>query len=179
MEINKYIKELINNEKECDIITDKLINDGFDFFREEHLGFIQEETLLMLIQKSKRSKVLQCFLANLSYCLTADEVTPQIFELLLKFKGKFKSTILMALSHAPLSIYQLQTLSKFNIDDQAFCQLVLVFCRNDCFSKNDLINLLQKNIANKSQLPCLYEEICKDNSFDATKIELLRNFLKN
>ena len=177
MEINEYLKSLLHDEGECAKCTSKLEKDGHEFFRGKYSGTLHNEVLLNIIQSSRKNKVLQRFLATFAYCLKADEVTPEIFELFLKYKGKFKDTILMALSHAPLSIYQLQILTRLDIDDAAFCQLVLIVCKNDCFSKNDLLKLLQENVANKSQFSFLYDEISKDKTIDTAKIKTLKSFI--
>lgn len=177
MEINEYLKSVIYDEEKCKNCTKKLENDGHEFFRSEYPCTLKNEILLELIQSSRKSKVLQRFLASFAYCLKAEEVTPQIFKLFLKYKGKFRDTILMALSHAPLSVYQLQILAKLNIDDAAFCQLVLLYCKIDCFSENDLLNLLQENISNKEQLPHLYQALSKDVLVSARKIKIVETFI--
>lgn len=139
-DINKFIIQATNDRESC-IQNIERIEDDDQYLRTNYEGLIKEDTLVNLINQSRYDSYLERFLSALSINLTAQEVTPIVFQSILNHKGKYSKSILIGLAHCNLSYYQLVQLNKLQIDE-ALIQLVDKYTQYDCFTRYDLQEML-------------------------------------
>lgn len=179
MDKNEWILKIMQDKEFCRLETERL-SEGADF-SEALTGQIHEGIFLALISKAK-DKNLARFLSEYSLFATADEITPKVFDALLKCKTSYRESILIGLCHCDLSFYQLQELNERYLDLEVWLKMIARCLKSDAFSQYDLSEFLKsgKNYHENIQENLQYflqtfpmEEVTLE------KKEVLRKFFSN
>lgn len=138
---NDLVEYVLNNPK-CGEPYTKWLLDGCEDFATKYDGVIDESLLLKLIKKSKYNIDAMRFLNALVLYLEPAEITPTVFQSLLKTRMSYRKSVLIGLAHCQLSVFQLDILNQVNIDD-ALVKLLRVYILNNDFTEYDLFHILQ------------------------------------
>ena len=140
MDKNEWILKIMQDKEFCQLETERL-SEGADF-SETLMGQINEGIFLELISKVK-DKNLARFLSEYSLFAKADEITPKVFDALLKCKTSYRESILIGLCHCDLSFYQLQKLNELYLDLEVWLKMIGRCLKSDAFSQYDLSEFLK------------------------------------
>lgn len=109
-------------------------------------GVVSTKNLLTLIRESYTSSAVAGFLANVLYYVDSQGLTDEVFQRLLHFPyKKMRRTFLVAISHSPISLYQLEVICKLQICTEAYAQLLQHTALNRCFTLIDVQKLVAEN----------------------------------
>lgn len=180
-DVNEFVLRILEDEKNCEEYC-RNVDDGGNYLQMNYCGTISEDSLINLIEKSKTKLCYQCFLSDLVICLKEEEVTPEVFDKLMLFRGKYRKSILIGLAHCDLSVYQLLELTKLKIDIEPLLKLILRFLKSDAFSAYDLEILLNKYSSYyadfSSSLSWMIEHYCDKTAVSQKKIIVLNRYLE-
>ena len=137
---NEWILKIMRDQEFCQLETQRL-SEGADL-NETLTGQIDEGIFLALISRMK-DKNLARFLSEYSLFATAGEITPKVFEALLKCKTPYRKSILIGLCHCDLSFYQLQKLNELHLDIEVWLKMIGRCLKSDAFSQYDLSEFLK------------------------------------
>lgn len=112
---------------------------------ENVIGVISATKLNSVIQKAKWSRQICILLTGLLAYADASSISPLNFQLILHFPYKIKSTYLSMLCHMELSFFQMQELNRHPLAYEAFCWLFDKICYYDCFTLQDMMQILKEN----------------------------------
>ena len=176
------INEIICTPEEADNIIEHLSDDP-DGFRKQYTGFLEESVFLTLIRRSKKNKYLDRFLSALVTCVLKEEVSNLVFTELIHHRSRYHDTILNCLAHLPLSYYQLITLNQYH-QDEALCQLLVLFLEHECFTEFDAYEILRPwkgritPFILESIHYCLFSYSCPKKERILEKVEVFSNVLE-
>lgn len=111
-DISEFVEHIVTLPPKEMAKTCKAINATVDYFEEQQLvGVVSTESLRLLIRRSYTSRNVAGFLAKVLYFVNADVLTDDVFQKLLHFpQKKLRRTFLVAISHCPISLYQLNAI---------------------------------------------------------------------
>lgn len=138
---NDLIEYVLNNPKDSAPYT-KWLLDGCEEFAITYDGVIDESLLLKLIKKSIFNIDAMKFLNALVFYLEPAEITPTVFQSLLKTRISYRRSVLIGLAHCQLSVFQLDILNQVKIDD-ALVKLLKIYILNNDFTEYDLFHILK------------------------------------
>ena len=119
-----------------------MLLDGYKDYANTYDGVIDESLLLKLIKKSTSNIDAMRFLNALVFYLEPVEITPAVFQALLKTRRSYRESVLIGLAHCQLSVFQLDILNQEKIDD-ALIKLLRIYISNNNFAEYDLFHILQ------------------------------------
>lgn len=121
------------------------IIENYDYF-DEVQGTLNSEHAKQLICKSYRYKMLAHILPSLLYFSDEHTITDEVFWMICHYIRKdVRRSMLVALAHCPISIYQLQSICEKNVCFEAFATLLYIYATNKCFTATDLKVLICEN----------------------------------
>lgn len=124
----------------------KRINSTRDYWEQQIKGIVSTETLLALIRESYTSASVAGFLASVLFFVDSNVLTDEVFQELLHFPyKKMRRTYLVAISHCPISVYQLESICKLQICSEAYAQLIWHAATNGCFTLVDIQRIVAEN----------------------------------
>ena len=90
--------------------------------------------------------------------------------------------LLISIAHYPIVVYQLMEINSLANDNkrgctEAFCQLLYLFCMNDCFTTNDLLKLLEETVTPLFVIKDSYHAM-KTEIREQKKIKILENYIE-
>ena len=180
-DINEFVLRILEDEKNCEEYC-RNVDDGGNYLQMNYCGTISEDSLINLIERSKTKLCYQCFLSDLVICLKEEEVTPEVFDKLISYRGKYRKSILIGLAHCDLSVYQLLELTKLKIDIESLLKLILRFLKSDAFSSYDLEMLLKKYskyfVDFSVSLSWMFDHYCDKKSIPQEKILILNRYME-
>ena len=133
---NDYLLKVNKKKKNRSSYIDQFENGCNIDYRSNYCGLIEEETIVLLIHRSKKNKLLMRFLNAFVFYLDSEEITPKVLNMLVNLKGKYKRSILIGLAHCDLSIFQLFILNQETIDE-ALIKLIEKYKRQE-IKKTDI-----------------------------------------
>ena len=139
---NELLKSVLLDKKECKNVC-ACLEDGNRAFLLEYSGLFDEKSLLLLVQKAKHSKLYMRLLNAVVICFRKEEISPLVFEELLRISGPFKESIWIGLAHCSLSLFQLYELNKKKVDE-ALIKLLFAYIDNDYSDDCDLELVLKE-----------------------------------
>lgn len=146
-DISEFVEHIVTLPPKEMAKTCKAINATVDYFEEQQLvGVVSTESLRLLIRRSYTSRNVAGFLATVLYFVNADVLTDDVFQKLLHFpQKKLRRTFLVAISHCPISLYQLNAICEEQVCSEAYAQLLWYAATNDCFTLLDIQRIVAKN----------------------------------
>lgn len=138
---NDLIEYVLKNPKGSAPYT-KWLLDGCEDFAITYDGIIDESLLLKLIKKCRFNIDAMNFLNALVFYLEPVEITPTVFQSLLKTRKSYRKSVLIGLAHCQLSVFQLDILNQLKIDD-ALVNLLRIYILNNDFTEYDLFHILK------------------------------------
>lgn len=121
----------------------RFVDDCYEL--ENVIGVISAAKLKAVIQKAKWNRQIRILLTGLLAYSDASSISPQNFQLILNFPHKIKNTYLSVLCHLELPFFQMQELNRHPQAYEAFCWLFDKICCYDCFTPQDMMQILVEN----------------------------------
>lgn len=143
--INELISFLIEaNEME---ISKKLnsCDDVAEVLEEYEKDLVSEDKLENLLHRSIIIKDIQYFLIDIFFYIDEKSISDKIFDLVIKYPGQFRETLLTQLGHIWLSKKQLYKLNEVLKTSEAFYKLFILLMQDNNSSTNDIKKLLTDN----------------------------------
>ena len=146
-DISKFVERIVKLPQIKMAQTCKEINRTVDYFEDrQFVGVVSTESLRLLIRRSYTSRSVAGFLASILYFVDSDVLTDDVFQTLLHYpQKKLRRTFLVAISHCPISLYQLEAICKQRICSEAYAQLLWCAATNDCFTLLDVQRIVTEN----------------------------------
>lgn len=95
-------------------------------------------------------------LSGILWYANRDSISDENFQLLLSFPEKTRNNLLFRAAHTELSFSQLQIINSLSGEYEAFAPLFDIICKNDCFDRIDMMQLLRANNGEVSKSEILY-----------------------
>lgn len=177
MNKNEWICKIISDKKYCEEEIGKL-SDGV--INKAYLSEVIDCEIFHEMIKRASEKHIGHFLSEYSLYANAEEITPSVFNALLKCDTDFKESILIGLCHSDISFYQLLILDDLSLTDEAVLQLIKRCFNSDVLSMYDLEMLLkraEKYKYHKENVKYIADELGLSNLSEGKQV-VLKKFLR-
>lgn len=181
--INEVIYNFLNDSNYQHMVINEFEKD-YDFFEHsiveeycKYSGTLDSKLVLELLDSY--NKKIKKIIPSILYYSDEQTITNEVFNKILSFNKKYRKELLFVLAHCKISFYQLEYINKLQICDEAFCQLLYIYCTNVSFTAEDLKIFLKSNLKlNMSTLKMHIKLVLEDKNLniDIAKINVLRNF---
>ena len=182
IDINSAVKEVTVNPNLSCLIMDKS-DENPDFFEDECYNTIEPDVLNCFLDVVNKQKSLVPMLACLlTYAVDENGIDNFVYEKIKILEQQTSFGLLRAIAHYPIAVYQLMeinSLANYNKRGctEAFCQLLYLFCTNDCFTANDLLKLLEETVTPLFVVKDSYHAM-KTEIREQKKIKILENYIE-
>ena len=125
----------------------------------ESNSMLSESYIVILLNMSRRSKIIKQFLAEILPFLDANCITKTVFDMCIEYRDTaFKKTLCIQLAHMWLSVDQLEKLNSIIDTPEAYAKIVYILCKEQ-FSVFKLENFLTQNEKFSYALSYLQEKL--------------------
>ncbi len=177
-DVNDLMQHIIISVEFCQQL-DRHVQEDADILENQVTNTAKASVLLQFVKQVKADFSLLSILESvLMYSIDANSITECVYEEIKSFPKAERQTLLIALAHNKISLYQLEEINRMNICTEAFCQLLSAYMSYDCFSAVDVKKLISKSRISHYALNRILKEyiITTDKT---EKASIIQDYLKS
>lgn len=153
-DINIFARKILSDKRFRKEAHRKFVDDCYDLNGVD--GNIHAAVLADVIVAAKRNRKIRTMLYGILWFADGASISDENFQLILSFPKKARSNLLFRVAHAELSFSQMQIVNRLSGEYEAFAPLFDIICKNDCFDRIDMMQLLRENKGEVTKLGLLY-----------------------
>ena len=171
--INTLISSLLDH-KTYRNVCDKCYDDETYMGRMYYRDSVNESMIIALIKKCYFRYKLQYVLLEILFYINEESITDNVIRFCLNYRGKFRKSLLVQLSHLWLKEYQFELIVKKYAIPEAYCKLLLLKICNLEDSDDDIVKFIGLNRKYLKNLQVSHDYF-KDKPISKQRIDLIKN----